>query len=211
MTIAVVKLGGSTASQPDAARWIAALPASRIPHVIVPGGGPFADHIRAQQSVLGFSDRAAHAMAILAMEQFGHLLLDRDARLTPARTLAEIDAALTGNKVPVWMPSLLALSADDIPASWDITSDSLAAWLSGRLGASSLLLIKQTDAFETHDTLDTLIARGILDPLLASMLPPEVHLHIAGPRHLGEAAGQLAMGSLPGVPVQPKNMLRRVG
>ena len=37
--------------------------------VIVPGGGPFADAVRAQDAVSTLSDDAAHWMAILAMDQ----------------------------------------------------------------------------------------------------------------------------------------------
>ncbi len=58
--------------------WIAALAGSSLPLVVVPGGGPFADAgPRRRTARLGFSDAAAHAMAILAMEQFGQVILDR--------------------------------------------------------------------------------------------------------------------------------------
>ena len=107
--------------------WIAALAASSLPLVIVPGGGPFADQVRDAQKRMGFSDAAAHAMAILAMDQFGHVILDRHERLAPARSLDEIEHALTDGKIPVWLPSSMAIPAPDIPCSWDITSDSLAA------------------------------------------------------------------------------------
>ncbi|RUU72932.1 hypothetical protein EOD00_40425, partial [Mesorhizobium sp. M7A.T.Ca.TU.009.01.3.1] len=70
---AIVKLGGSTAHAAEMKSWIAALAGSRLPIVIVPGGGLFADHVRETQTRMDFSDAAAHAMAILAMEQFGHV------------------------------------------------------------------------------------------------------------------------------------------
>jgi dihydroneopterin aldolase len=90
---AVVKLGGSMAGAAELGVWIAALVDSTLPLVIVPGGGPFADQVRDAQKRMGFSDKAAHAMAILAMDQFGHVLLDRHERLVPARSLAEIEQA----------------------------------------------------------------------------------------------------------------------
>ena len=80
MKRAVVKVGGSTADQPVLREWIAALAGSALPVVIVPGGGPFADQVRNTQRRIGFSNNAAHAMAILAMEQFGHIILDRDCK-----------------------------------------------------------------------------------------------------------------------------------
>jgi dihydroneopterin aldolase len=203
----VVKLGGSTAHAAEMARWIAALAGSKLPIVIVPGGGLFADQVRETQMRMDFSDTAAHAMAILAMEQFGQIILDRDERLVPARSLEEMVQALDAVKVPVWLPSSLALPAPDIPASWDITSDSLAAWLAGKLGAKALLLIKQTGAFFGSDTIDSLAVRGVVDAGFAAMLPDGVDVHLAGPKDAAEAGTMLAAGNLPGMaiaaPIRP--------
>ncbi|TIM26519.1 MAG: hypothetical protein E5Y63_28905 [Mesorhizobium sp.] len=195
----VVKLGGSTADAADMADWIAALAGSKLPIVIVPGGGRFADQVRETQIYMDFSDTAAHAMAILAMEQFAQVILDHDERLAPARSLEEMLCALDAGKVPVWLPSSLALPAPDIPASWDVTSDSLAAWLAGKLGANALLLIKQTGAFFGSDTIDSLAARGIVDAGFAAMLPDGVDVHLAGPKNAADAGALLAAGNLPGI------------
>ncbi|RUU28632.1 (5-formylfuran-3-yl)methyl phosphate synthase [Mesorhizobium sp. M6A.T.Ce.TU.016.01.1.1] len=203
----IVKLGGSTARAAEMENWIAALAGSRLPIVIVPGGGQFADQVRESQIYMDFSDTAAHAMAILAMEQFGQVILDRHERLVPARSLDEMVRALDEGKVPVWLPSSLALPAPDIPASWDMTSDSLAAWLAGKLGAKALLLIKQTGAFFGSDTIDGLTARGIVDAGFAAMLPNGVDFHLAGPKDAAEAGALLASGDLPGIaiaaPIRP--------
>ena len=109
MRQAVVKLGGSTASRAEMSVWIAALASSSLPIVIVPGGGPFADQVRAAQKRMGFSDVAAHAMAILAMDQFAQIILDRQQRLV-AGAVAGRDRARCSRdgKVPVWLPSALA-------------------------------------------------------------------------------------------------------
>ncbi|RVB79052.1 MULTISPECIES: (5-formylfuran-3-yl)methyl phosphate synthase [unclassified Mesorhizobium] len=203
----IVKLGGSTARAAEMENWIAALAGSKLPIVIVPGGGQFADQVRESQIYMDFSDAAAHAMAILAMEQFGQVILDRHERLVPARSLDEMVRALDEGKVPVWLPSSLALPAPDIPASWDMTSDSLAAWLAGKLGAKALLLIKQTGAFFGSDTIDGLTARGIVDAGFAAMLPDGVDFHLAGPKDAAAAGALLASGDLPGIaiaaPIRP--------
>jgi dihydroneopterin aldolase len=209
---AVVKLGGSTGHAAEMAIWIAALAGSKLPIVIVPGGGLFADQVRETQFRMDFSDTAAHAMAILAMEQFGQVILDRDERLAPARSLEEMARALDEGKVPVWLPSSLALSAPDIPASWDITSDSLAAWLAGKLGANALLLIKQTGAFFGSDAIDSLAVRGIVDAGFAAMLPDGVDFHLAGPKDAAEAGALLASGNLPGIRIAaPIRSARKAG
>lgn len=209
---AVVKLGGSTVRAAELESWIAALAGSKLPVVIVPGGGLFADQVRETQIRMDFSDTAAHSMAILAMEQFGQIILDRDERLAPARSLQEMARALDAGKVPVWLPSSLALSAPDIPVSWDITSDSLAAWLAGKLGAKALLLIKQTGAFFGSDTIDSLATRGIVDAGFAAMLPDGVEFHLAGPKDAAGAGALLAAGNLPGVAIAaPGRPARKAG
>jgi Uncharacterized archaeal kinase related to aspartokinases, uridylate kinases len=134
---AVVKLGGSTASHQELAVWIEALAGASLSLVIVPGGGLFADQVRDAQKRIGFSDDAAHVMALLAMEQFGQVILERHARFRPARTLEDMQRALAEGKIPVWLASTMVVTAPDIPATWDITSDSLAAWLAGRVGATA--------------------------------------------------------------------------
>ncbi|RWM87436.1 MAG: hypothetical protein EOR84_29545 [Mesorhizobium sp.] len=209
---AVVKLGGSTADAAEMAEWIAALAGSSLPVVIVPGGGRFAEQVRETQIYMDFSDTAAHAMAILAMEQFAQIILDRDERLAPARSLEEMGRALDAGNVAVWLPSSLALPAPDIPASWDVTSDSLAAWLAGKLGANALLLIKQTGAFSGSDTIDSLAVRGIVDAGFAAMLPDGVDVHLAGPKDAAEAGALLAAGNLPGIQIAaPIRTARKAG
>ena len=201
MRRAVVKLGGSMAADAVLDEWIAALAGSAAPLVIVPGGGPFADQVRAAQKRMRFSDRAAHAMAILAMDQFGHVILDRDDRLTPARSLQDMERALQDGKIAVWLPSSLAIPASDIRASWDITSDALAAWLAGKLNADALLLVKQTGAFTSADDVASLTARGIVDAGFHALLPPEVDFYLAGPEDAATAPAALSSGKLPGTAI----------
>ena len=202
MRLAVVKLGGSTAFDAGMNVWPAALAGSALPLVVVPGGGPFANRVRAAQKRMGFSDRAAHAMAILAMDQFGHVILDRDDRLAPARSPEEIERVLRAGKIPVWLPSTLAIPAHDIRASWDMTSDSLAAWLAGKIGADGLLLIKQTSAFSERDDVAGLADKGIVDAGFSSVLPAGTDFFLASPEDASTAAVRLAARILPGTKVQ---------
>jgi aspartokinase-like uncharacterized kinase len=43
----------------------------------------------------------------------------------------------------VLLPGALAL--DRLPASWQVTSDSIAAWVAGQAGAGRLVLVKEVD------------------------------------------------------------------
>jgi dihydroneopterin aldolase len=161
---------------------------------------------------MGFSDDAAHAMAILAMDAFGRVILDGGARLAPARSLDEVVRVLDEGKIPVWLPSSMTIGSTDIPASWDITSDSLAAWLAGRIGAETLLLVKQTQAFSSEDSVADLMARGIVDPAFAEILPDGIGLYLAGPADAAGAGRALAAGTLPGTRIRSAvGPLRRAG
>ncbi len=192
----VVKLGGSTAGQEEMQRWIEVLATAAFPLVIVPGGGPFADQVRVSQKRLAYSDKAAHAMAILAMDQFGIAIAERNTRLQPARSVFEIHEVLDAGNMPVWLPSFMTIDASDIPCSWDVTSDSLSAWLCGQLRFNSLLLIKQTDEYQHYASVTDLAEAGIVDSLLPAMLCEGTRVHIAGPQALDLL--DLPLASIPG-------------
>ena len=198
MSLTVVKLGGSTLADAALFGWIEALCQSRMPLVIVPGGGPFAHQVRNAQPSVSFSDAAAHAMAILAMEQFGVLLCDLNKRFIAARTREDMVEAAARGHIPVWLPSVMTRGRGDIPQSWDVTSDSLAAWLAGQLQANALLLIKQTRDIRVDDDALSLSRRGIVDPCFPSMLPSGLALYVAGRDDLADAAEMMLRERLPG-------------
>jgi aspartokinase-like uncharacterized kinase len=132
--------------------------------VIVPGGGDFADQVRASQRKWKFDDRTAHRMALLAMQQYALLLASFSPEFVPAGSPAEIGAVLRGNRVAVWMPDVRELDREGIPAAWDITSDSLSAWLARKLRADRLVLVKSAPQRALSAGPEELVRRGVLDP-----------------------------------------------
>ena len=167
---AVIKLGGSGAFSLDLRRWTAAVAACGGPAVVVPGGGPFAETVRVAQPRMGFDDAAAHHMAMLGMEQFGRALASLHKRLIVADSIAGLRGALRDGKVPVWVPVAMGMKAADIPASWQVTSDSLAAWLAGKLRAPRLVLLKQVELPREPVAVDDLVANGLVDPMFPRYL-----------------------------------------
>jgi 5-(aminomethyl)-3-furanmethanol phosphate kinase len=110
--------------------------------LVVPGGGGFADAVREADRTFGLRAATSHRMAILGMEQFGWLLSD----LIPgAERCADLARAggLADGRTTVLLPARLPLDA--LPASWQVTSDSIAAWVAGQLGADRLVLVKEVD------------------------------------------------------------------
>ena len=114
--------------------------------VVVPGGGPFADAVRRVDRRLALGDKEAHWMAILGMDQYAHLLAARIDSGTVVAGREQIADAHRREQIPVLAPSAWLKAVDPLPHSWDVTSDSIAAWVAGEIGAARLLLIKPPGA-----------------------------------------------------------------
>ena len=167
----VVKLGGSLADDPSLAHWLRELARSDSTRfVAVPGGGPFADAVRAAQARWGFSDEVAHLMAIGAMDQFGHMLCGIEVGSIPCSTLREIEQVRASRRLPVWLPGHLMASERRLARNWDVTSDTIAAWLADALGAIGLVLVKSCDLPSAPADAAALAAAGVVDPTLPVFL-----------------------------------------
>jgi 5-(aminomethyl)-3-furanmethanol phosphate kinase len=196
--LTVVKLGGSLAYTPQCAAWLDLLAKWGVPLILVPGGGPFADCVARAQGAMGFDDLTAHRMALVAMGQFGIALAAHSDAFTAAATHDELDCALAGGKIPVWLPEKMVLDAAGVPASWEVTSDTLAAWLAGVSGACRLLLIKSLD-IPAPFLATELAARKIVDPAFPIYAAKtRVAVWVAGPASLASAASLLKRGGMPG-------------
>lgn len=139
----VIKLGGSLLSSESLKEWLSIIVefgAGKL--LIVPGGGIFADKVRDAQKKWKFDDKAAHQMALLAMEQYAHLLQSYAPDLRLADSTEGIDKAISLNQVPVWLPFKMINTCQDVSSNWNITSDSLALWLADHLNAEHTMLVK---------------------------------------------------------------------
>src|SRR5688572_28840643 len=162
----VVKVGGALLAHPiqlDGVLAALADAATARRLLIVPGGGPFADAVRDVDRRFALTDDAAHWMAVLAMDQYAHLLASRLNVAALAWNPTDITAALERRRLPVLAPSRWLREADPLPHSWDVTSDSIAAWVAGAVGAARLVLVKPPGA--RAEAVDAYFYRG---------LPPEI-------------------------------------
>lgn len=160
----IVKLGGSLANSEELPRWldvIATAGAGKV--VLVPGGGPWADEVREAQKREGYDDRVAHGKALRAMEQYGRILAGAHPGVVAADSILGIREVLRKNHVPVWMPYEMIVADPSIPESWDVTSDSLSAWLADILSASALLLVKSFAINEPQPAIKDMVRRGWVD------------------------------------------------
>jgi aspartokinase-like uncharacterized kinase len=183
--LTVVKVGGGLSATPGALDVVgAALAALGRRHriLVVPGGGPFADAVRAFERAERLSADAAHWMAILAMDQYAYVLAER----IPAALIEEPGAAATAlgqAGVAVLAPYRWMRAADVLPHTWGATSDSVAAFVAGALDAERLVLIKPVDGTP---------GPGLTDPCFESVRPPGMLCMVVGWGRIGELEGMLS-------------------
>lgn len=142
--IEVIKLGGSLYGSDLLESWLTILNATSAENIVlVPGGGPFADVVREAQQRYGFDDVVAHQMAIVAMQQFGRMLL----ALSPNAVAFSFpgDQPLQSGKLNIWLPTPALFTVKEIEQSWRVSSDSLALWLAQSLQAQRLTLVKSCE------------------------------------------------------------------
>lgn len=163
-SLLVLKLGGSLLESGRLTAVLDIVAKRKRPIIVVPGGGKFADQVREAQATNGFDDASAHRLALFAMHQMANVIASRSRHFAPAATKEEIGMAGVNGLVPVWLPSTMAGADPGIPKSWDMTSDSLAAWLAGVVGAKDVALVKSC-VIEPAASLEDLAASGVVDPL----------------------------------------------
>ena len=154
MDATVIKVGGSLALNPQKLK-ILCRTLSNISQkqrlIIVPGGGEFADTVRALDKRFDLSVQSSHQMAILAMDQYGYLLANLVGNSCIIDKLENIKKVLDSGKLPILLSSYYFASSDPLPNSWDITSDSIAVHIAGQLGACRIVLITNVDGIFTKD------------------------------------------------------------
>lgn len=140
----VIKVGGSLSRRPAALRRLMSA-LGRLARartlVVVPGGGRFAEEVRRTDRRFVLGDTPAHWMAILAMDQYAYVL----AHLAGDAAVVREPGAVAAGRLNVLAPSSWLGRADPLPHSWQVTSDSIAAWVARQLRANTLVLVKDVD------------------------------------------------------------------
>ena len=160
----VVKLGGSLSKSDALIKSLNSIEQNYADQavVIVPGGGAFADQVRLAQQRWQFDDNTAHRMAVLAMQQMALLIKGLKDDYSIACSVTDIPIQLQWQKIVVWSPDIVELDNAAIRASWDITSDSLAAWLAEAISASQLILVKSA-IIDENLSLQQLAEQAVVD------------------------------------------------
>lgn len=152
-----MKIGGSLYSKPTILEKLCleiGKLSSRCKLTIVPGGAVFADEVRLCYKVFKVSEETAHKMAILAMSQYGLLISDLTPNSEPVYTIKECLESCSKGHIPVFLPHRLLEEKDPFPSSWDVTSDSISAYIASLLNVNILILVKSIDGiYDEHGRL----------------------------------------------------------
>ncbi len=189
MDATVVKVGGSLALCPmKLKRLCTKLSEASKEHklILVPGGGEFADVVRKVDKRFKLSAEASHRMAVLGMDQYGFLLSDLTKDACIVSQLANVQKILNMNKLPIFLPSNHMINNDPLENSWDVTSDSIAAYIASQLCIRKVILVTDVDGVYLCDPkkyldaklieqisikqLETMHERTCVDKFLLSLL-----------------------------------------
>jgi aspartokinase-like uncharacterized kinase len=170
----VVKVGGSLYDLPDLGerlrRWLEQQPSRQV--LLVPGGGPTANVVR-DLDLCHHLGEAAHWLAVRALTVNAHFL----AALLPAAAVVSELSACAGiwerGRIAVADPYPLAVADEgrpgQLPHTWEVTSDALAARVALLLGAAELVLLKSVCCPVETDWTEA-ARRGIVDRFFPRLL-----------------------------------------
>lgn len=160
----IVKLGGSLMGTPELAGWLELIAKHGDGKVIiVPGGGLLADAVKEAQELTGVDDAIAHRLAVMSMDQYGIMMSGLNPDLVTAASELELAERGWQHRGIVWLPSHMVCADETIPTNWQVTSDSLAAWLAMKMNASHLILVKSIKPQGDKISVDSLIKNGVVD------------------------------------------------
>ena len=176
--VRVVKLGGSLLHQAETRfaiqRWLQDQDINNWSHVWVVGGGHWVELIRDFDRMHSLTAEQSHAASVAAMEVTARMVSGwfpewnvfdsvQDAVSMIDRSSDHVcDGSNLAESHLIWYPLASLSSGDlDLPASWDVTSDSMAGWLAGQVDADELVLLKSCDG-ESGRPLDW-IQSGLVD------------------------------------------------
>ncbi|MGX8693443.1 MAG: amino acid kinase family protein [Methanobrevibacter sp.] len=117
---------------------------------IVLGGGEFANLIRKYNSEIEFSEEVNHWTAIECMDIISKLVNDKSDSTKLAYSIDEINQISDEGFTPIFVVSEFLKTEDPFECSWDVTSDSIAAYVAHLLNAN-LLIVTDVNGIYTQE------------------------------------------------------------
>ena len=121
------------------------------------------------------------------MDQYAHALVERTTGAVLVEQPPEIAAALDASGIPVLAPYRWLRSVDPLPHTWDASSDNVAAWIAGVVGARRIVLIKAARRDQPK----------ALDPAYLRALPAGMDSVVLSPNELEKLGDALDQSPIP--------------
>ena len=180
----VVKIGGSLYELPRLGERLRAwLDEQRHVRVLlIPGGGPAADWVRALDARDQLGAERAHWLALRALTFAAHVLAQRLSGSWVVDHLDACQAAWRGGRVPILDMHAFALADEAEPGhlehSWAVTSDALAARVAVVARSRRLVLLKSRYLEEPCDWPEA-ARRGWVDAAFPAVLATAPSLQVS--------------------------------
>lgn len=117
---------------------------------IILGGGEFANLIRKYNDEQHFSEEINHWTAIDCMDIIAKLVNDKVESAKLAYSIEEINQISNEGFTPIFIVSEFLKKEDPFECSWDVTSDSIAAYVAHLLNAN-LLIVTNVNGIYTQE------------------------------------------------------------
>jgi hypothetical protein len=118
--------------------------------LIVLGGGEFANLIRQYDDEQHFSSEVTHYTAIDCMDIIAKLVDDKVDSTKLVYSIEDAQKVVDKNLTPIFIVSDFLKKEDPFECSWDVTSDSIAAYVAHSLNAN-LLIVTNVNGIYTRE------------------------------------------------------------
>lgn len=147
----VVKFGGSLLSLKDRCRstieTLVSLANNNHRILVIPGGGPTDKTIEAIDKWANLHPDTHHTACALAQDQTGLILSDPSfsKQVRACTDLESVSIALEESLLAILLPSKIIFALNPFERSWEITSDSMAAWFAWLVRCNEVIVLTDVD------------------------------------------------------------------
>lgn len=161
----IVKVGGSLLDLPDLGMRLldlVALTRTATPLLIV-GGGGVVEELRRLDGIHNFPPETTHRLALAGMSMTADLVAALHPRFRVSDSVFEARTLWDREMIPIFDCRKSGL-IDDLSATWDITSDSIAACIALRCRANRLILAKSIPLPAVDLPMTAAVSMQLIDP-----------------------------------------------
>jgi len=117
--------------------------------IIIPGGGSYANFIRNIDKKLILGDDLAHWTAIFSMDYNGK---DLNRKFPDFECIDDFEIIQRAKRIfCIFLPYNYLKKKDELPHSWDVTSDSIAIYIANKLNLNECYLVKDIEGIHNNN------------------------------------------------------------